>query len=1011
MLCGNCAAATLSNANYCSACGARLAPADFVDGERRQVTALFCDLVGSTEIAARLDPEQWHDIAKHYRQATGGEIVKMGGHVTQYLGDGVVAYFGYPVAEEDASERAVRAGLAIVQSMAALNERYGALHGVTLAVRVGLHSGSVVVARGGDSEIGMFGDTPNIAARVQEAARPNTVVMTTLVHDAVAGLFVVEALGAHAFKGVEKPIQLFRALRRDARKRRAHIGGSRKRTNFVGRTDEMGALLERQRRARAGNGQVVLITGEAGIGKTRLLEEFRAGLKGKPHLWLDCGGEPLFSNTPFHAVAQVLGLGAWGEERKKARVRLLQRALVGAKLNIAETLPLVAEMLDLPVPERVQPLALAAEQKRRQLLEVLASWVLNTARSEELLAIAIEDVHWVDPSTIELMQILAERAAGERLLIVATARPDFRPPWPMQAHHAQIALSRLDRTQTRALVQGAVDQQTFDRRLIESLAERADGVPLFAEELARNAMDRGDTGQYEIPPTLRDSLTARLDRLGQAKAVAQLGAVIGREFEYGLLRAVSMLPEDVIDSALASLAEADLLYASGPPPAATYRFKHALVRDAAYDGLLKSQRRLLHGRVGRTISDKFTTLAEAHPEILAYHWSEAGDSDLATDAWTSAARGLAARHAYKEAADAFGRALTSLTKLPESEDRASRELKIWRWLVGASQIAYGYSAAETRQATQMAQRLAEKTGDLGKQFAHIAGEWMAASSAGDYQSAAKLADQLLPIAQQRGVRDGLATAYMILTTTRCRSGDLAGAEEAFRAGEPLFSTALYARRPGAAAQAFGNGAVNAWVIGDIAEARRRIQPVWELARTSDNPYELAFSQYMAAWVAALLGDFELAREFANGSIEQSAEGRFPHFTAAASIVLGHALNALGEPDEGARLMLQGLRAQGDTQARSGLTMYLTWLAAAHHACNRLDEAVATLDRALEINPQEVFYRPETLRLRGDYLRHTGDLSSAAAAYDAAMDLARKIGASSLLARASANRDTLLMQEP
>jgi len=451
--CPHCGASSLKGAKFCNECASALQASvsvpkiqadEKVQGERRHLTVLFCDLVSSTELAARLDPEEWRDIAAQYQRSAGEAVMRLGGHVAKYLGDGLVVYFGYPQAHEDDAERAVRGGLAIVDAIALLNDRLAAVQtAVKLAVRVGIHTGSVVVGQGGGKEADVFGDAPNIASRVQAVAAPDTVVITAPVHQLVSGLFVVEDRGAHALKGIELPVQLYRAIQPTVVRRRTRGPAARALTPFVGRDDEMRLLLSRWERACEGEGQLVIVAGEAGIGKSRLIEEFRARIKPIPHLWIECAGEQFFENTPFHAVTQMLnqGLGWHGDESKDERVIQVERSLELSGMKLGETVPLIAEMLNLPIPEKYPPLMFAPDQKRKRLLAALAGWVFGATRTQPLV-IALEDLHWVDPSTLELQHTLVEQAATAPLMLLFTARPEFRAPWLMRAHHAQITLYR-----------------------------------------------------------------------------------------------------------------------------------------------------------------------------------------------------------------------------------------------------------------------------------------------------------------------------------------------------------------------------------------------------------------------------------------------------------------------------------------------------------------------------------------------------------------------------------------
>jgi class 3 adenylate cyclase len=504
------------------------------------MTILFCDLVGSTPLSQQLDAEDWRDIIAQHQEAAASVIARFGGHVAKKLGDGLLVYFGWPIALEDDPERAVRAGLAIVDAMVPLNAKLADGGGTRLAVRIGMHTGQVVIADGGE----VFGETANIAARVQNAAEPDTVVVTAATQRLVAGMFVVEDRGPQALKGVREPVTLYRVVQPSVVRRRGHHSVARALTHLVGREDEMRLVLSRWERAREGEGQLALVVGEPGIGKSRLVEEFRARIRNDTHLWIECAGEQFFENTPFHAVTQILdqGLGWRGDESKEERASQLERSLELAGMKLGEAVPLIAEMLNLPIPEKYPPVMFAPDQKRKRLLANLATWVLNVARLQPVV-IAMEDLQWVDPSTLELTQTLVEQAATAPLMLLYTARPEFHAPWPMRAHHAQITLNRLNDRQTREMVAGVAAHAAMASEMIDTVVKRTDGVPLFAEELTRLILERGGRSvAREIPATLYDSLTARLDRLGPAREVAQVAAVLGREFPTSCSRSFRRRP-------------------------------------------------------------------------------------------------------------------------------------------------------------------------------------------------------------------------------------------------------------------------------------------------------------------------------------------------------------------------------------------------------------------------------------------------------------------------------------
>ena len=554
--------------------------------ERRPITVMFCDLVGSTSLAAKLDAEDWRTLVNAYLDEASAAVTDFGGHVLKKLGDGLMALFGYPHAQENDAERAVRAALAIQRALVEINARNASKGAPELSARIGLDSGQVVVDATGE----VFGDAPNIAARVQSAAEPGSILITATVQRQTAGLFVAEDRGQHELKGVSTPMTLYRVVRASGGGRR---GGARALTPLVGREEELDLLTRRWDRARKGEGQLALIVGEPGLGKSRLMEEFHGRLGETPHTWVEWSSSQLLQNTPLHPIAE------WGRQRFGADLPAEQRladlentlGLIG--LDPTEYAPLLAPLVDVLLPED-RAAKLSPEELRRRQLAAMTAWILAAARTQAVV-LAFEDLHWADPTSLDLMRALAERGAQAPLLIIATARPEFRPPWSVRSHHSVISLSPLDRVQIAKMVAELAAHHALPRDIVEGVSERTGGVPLFVEEVTRLLLERGEQGGAQaIPPTLQQSLAARLDRLGAARETAQIGAVLGRGFSYALLHSVAGVDEGALQSALEQLAEADILFVEGDGAQATYRFKHALIQDAAYDSLLKSRRQALH---------------------------------------------------------------------------------------------------------------------------------------------------------------------------------------------------------------------------------------------------------------------------------------------------------------------------------------------------------------------------------------------------------------------------------
>ena len=1017
--CPQCGADNLSGKRFCGDCGAALAAtgtptqsssparptaevrvptwpsgaATSPDGERRHLTVLFSDLVGSTEIAAHLDAEDWREIAAQYQRTAAAAVTRFGGHVAKYLGDGMMVYFGWPEAHEDDAERAVRAGLAVVDDVDAMNGRLADEYKVKLSVRVGIQTGSVVVGQGGGEGADVFGDAPNVASRVQSAAEPDSVLITAAVHELVAGLFVVEDRGAHQLKGIERPVQLYRAIQPTVARRRTHRPASRIQTPFVGRDDDMRLLLSRWERAREGQGQLVLVMGEPGIGKSRLVEEFRARIRDDRHVWVECAGEQLFQSTPFHAVTQMLeqGLSWRGDESPEERVTQLELRLQRAGLKLGEAVPLIAEMLNLPVPDKYPALMFAPEQKRKRLLANLATWVLNVS-SLQPMVIAMEDLHWVDPSTLELTQMLVEQAATAQLMLLYTARPELRASWPMRAHHTQITLNRLNERHTREMVAGVVARAALAQDLIDTLVKRTDGVPLFTEELTRLILEgEGPAVARKIPATLHDSLTARLDRLGPAREVAQLGAVIGREFSHELLQAVSPLNERELESALEKLVDAELIYARGVAPEATYQFKHALIQDAAYEALLKSRRRELHRQVAQTITEKFAAMAQALPQVVARHWTEAGEAELALTAWNRAANLAFERHAFVEAEEEYRQGLAILRTFPESRNRDERELDMLNRFAQVLQLSHGFAAREAADTATQAHALAEKCENIAQLVSRATGSFAAVITSGDLRAASVLADQTLDLAKRDGSPAVLGCAYACQVTACYCRGDLTGAERHFGSGSSMFEAAGK-RHFSVLGSAFGYGGHVAWMRGFPDAARERTRQAIIGATDLVNPFELAYAQFIAAGLYLFLRDFEAANSAATTSVKLSDDNGYRLFVSGSRIFLGLSAAAHGDVVDGLAMAESGVRGWTESGARVWTTGYLGLISAAQARAGKISEALESAEHALEANPAELSWRPDAIRMRGELRLRIGLGEAAETDFRDSIALAQKIGA-------------------
>nr|WP_295658810.1 adenylate/guanylate cyclase domain-containing protein [Polymorphobacter sp.] len=961
--------------------------------QRRQLTILFCDLVGSTRLATELDPEDMQDVIRGFLETCRDRIEAAGGVVAKYMGDGVLAYFGFPDAHEDDAARALHAASTIV----AATRRLPTPHGGALAVRSGIATGLAVVGEplgtGAAAELAVIGDTPNLAARLQTLALPNQIVISDRTRELVTGVFEVEQLPTTALKGFATDRAAWRVIGPSATPSRFGQRRDRGLTRFVGRAVELNTIATAWQRAAAGHGGVVGVIGPAGVGKSRLVYEAHRRIAREPHIAVTAAGVPIFANSPFHAIGQMIRrrLAVLGGETLTGLEAMLRRTGIASD----PALPLIAEMLGIALSDTAEPLAMSADARRSALIEALVALFDNGSAGWPTL-LMIEDLQWLDPSSLSLIARLAEGAATRRLLILFTARD--QPAGMELAATRRIDLGGLGPDDMRTLL-GAVTVQ-LDTATIDGVIERSAGIPLFAEELAALVAVQADNADARIPATLSDLLMARLGGLGAALPVAQTAAVLGTECALDLLAKVVGDAES-IDGAIARLVATGLI----EPHPTKVVFRHSLVRDAAYEALLRRDRRSLHARAAAVIAAEFPDLLAEQPDVVAHHLTEAG-SAYAADAWLHAGRAMAERSAYVEAERAFDRGLALLDRIPVGA-RDAIELRLQSRLAVAAQINHGYSAERTVAAATRARELAELGGDITSQVENTAWQWGAASSAGDYDTAGRLASHVLRLARAHGAPEALATAHMIALTSRYRVGKLLAAEEAFEHGRHYFEQQAFADRPGAIEQTFGNAAIIAWLLGDHQEALQRLSPVLALAGATEHPYRQAMAAFMAALALTIFGAFDEARRSALLATEISDKHGFPQYTLGARIILGRAEAGLGRAEAGVALLRGGIAAIMETRLGAAITLYLTWLAAVEQMIGDTAAATVTIDRALTANPLERFYRPESLRIRAALALAAGDHAAAIAAAAEAVANARAMGARSLHALAVADHNEIL----
>ncbi len=754
--------------------------------ERRQLTVMFVDLVGSTELSRRLDPEVMREVIRAYQDLVAGEAARFEGHIAKFMGDGVLAYFGWPQAHENSAERAVRAGLAMTAAVGRLTN----LTGKPLAARVGIASGLVVVGdligRGAAQEQTVVGDAPNLAARLQALAGPASVVIDAGTRRQIGGLFELTSIGEHAMKGFDEPVPAWRVDGESTAESRFEALHGERLTPLIGREHEIGLLLERFERAKYGEGQVVLLPGEPGIGKSRVVRALCERLQGEAYTYLRHFCSPFHANSAFYPIVGLIErmAGFAREDALQTRLDKLQAFLERVPGRPADATPLLASLLSLPSGDRYPPLSLAPEAQKQRTIEVLVDLLAGMANQQPVLAV-YEDLHWVDPSTLGLLDLVVDRVQKLAALVVLTFRPEFEPPWLDRGHVTSLRLGRLARRQGASMIEAVMGGKTLPAEILDQIVTKTDGVPLFIEELTKSLLEsellREAESRYEltgplstpaIPATLQDSVLARFDRLGNAKETAQLGAAIGREFSYELLAAVSPLADDELQEMLAQLTRAELIFRRGSPPNATYTFKHALVQDAAYGRLLKSRRQELHSRIARVLRERFSHLIAAQPELLAHHHTEAGELELAVENWLAAGRRAIERSANFEAVAHLRRGLKLIDEMPNDADRERRELRL-QIAIGSPLLATkGYAAPEVGMTYARARELCDRVGDKAQRLPVLYGQCAYQIVRADNRAARPSAQEFLREAERQGDASVALVARRVVGFTQYEQGSL-----------------------------------------------------------------------------------------------------------------------------------------------------------------------------------------------------------------------------------------------
>src|SRR5499433_1677065 len=971
--------------------------------ERRQVTVMFSDLVGWTALSSRMDPEDLRELISAYQKCVAEAVHRFGGFVAQYLGDGVLVYFGYPEAHEDDAERAVRAGLELIAAVIALKTP------ASLQTRVGIATGLVVVGdligSGEAQERAIVGETPNLAARLQGIAEPDTVVISEATRRLLGSLFELRDLGARDLKGIAEPVRAWVALRAstvESRFEALHPSGL---TALVGREEETELLRRRWERAKNGEGQVVLISGEAGVGKSRLTAALLESIAAEPHTRLRYFCSPQHTDSAFYPIIGQMerAAGLLHDDTSQQKLDKLDALLAQTSTSIQDA-ALIAEMLSLPNDGRYPALELTPQQRRQKTLEALTAQMETLSRQKPVL-MAFEDAHWADPTSLEAFGRLVDRIRRLRVLLLVTFRPEFDAPWVGRPYVTTITINRMAEHEASAMIDRVVGDSQLSASIRQDIIERTDGVPLFVEEMTKAVLEAGSetaaaraiaavpSPALAVPASLYASLMARLDRLGgPAKELAQVAAAIGREFSHALLASVVRQPEAELRSALDRLIAAGLLFRRGMLSHATYLFKHALVQDAAYGTLLRAPRRALHARIAETIESEFTETAESQPELLARHWTEAGLIEKAASLWGKAGQRSLARSALVEAAEQLTRALDQIATLPGTPVVRREQIKLQVALVNALMHVKGYAAPELKAAVERARQFIEQAEALGEPpedplllFSVLYGFWVANLVAFNGDVMRELAVQFLALADKQKATGPLMMGHRLMGNSLTLTGDIAKGRahynQAFALYDPATHRALATRfGQDVGVSIFVYRALARWMLGCPEAALADVDHVLEDARDSGHAVPLMYAQFHTSLTNVLCAKYAAANAQSSEVVRLADEKGAALWKALGTMQSGCVLAQSGKASDAIQMITSGITMYRSTGSRVYLPIFLSHLSRAYAELGQFDQAWRCIGEAMAAveTTKERWYEAEIHRVTGEIALKLPQLGSSQA---------------------------------
>jgi class 3 adenylate cyclase/predicted ATPase len=1005
-------------------------PGNLPTGERRQITTMFCDLVGSTALSGQLDPEEFGEVIRAYQACCAEVVTEFRGYVAQYVGDGVLIYFGFPRADEHSADRAVRAALRIIDAVRNLG-----LHlRIRLQTRTGIATG-IVMARGvslhgGTQQEMVFGESPNLAARLQAVAEPDSVVVSENTRQLLGQSFLFLDLGYQTLKGFSEPVRILRVVREivpESRFEALHHAGY---APLLGRENEIGALLALWRQATPAGGRAILISGEAGIGKSRIVHALRERIANDPHTVLQYNCSPYHANSDLYPIISQLERDAKFESDMSPDEKLLALERLLSEWNIAprETSPVYAAMLSIPLTGRYPPSDLTPLQQKERTLTVLVGQVAALAQRQPVLAV-FEDAHWADPTSLEFIGKLITRATQLRVLIIVTARPDFEVPWESQLGF--LPLERLSSNHSAELAKFISKGKALPQEIMNEIISKTDGVPLFVEELTRTVMSSGlveeEADRYvlkkpilplTIPGTLRDSLMARLDQLGAAKEIAQICAVIGREFSRDLLLAVSIDSNVDLDAALKQLADSQLVFRTPMDPRTTYMFKHALIKDVAYESLLKIRRKQLNARIARSIEDQFPDIVESQPELLARHFTAAGLNESAIAYWSRAAKRALNRAANLEVIGHVQMALEVVASMPDSAERAVQELDLQIMLGAAYRATEGFASLDVENTFIRARELCAILGRNAELLDVLRGLNSCYYIRGDLQSSRSIAKQALDFGRQHRDRNMLMMGHYMNGSTMFWQGKFQSArvelERAISLYDPeQFHGGTLSSQIDPHTFALIHLSWTLWVLGCSDQALRSSARSIELARGLSQPFTLAMSLTWACWTRRCCGEAEVARPLLDELRALTTSHRLTYLDACATYLEGQTRIAQGELAAGLEQVLLAIEELRNQGAGLGLPWLMSLPAETYGRIGKPEEGYRIACEAMQLveDNGQYHWEAELYRIKGELLLSFQERGREDGVFNLrrAIAIARQQGAKALELRAAVSLGRVLQR--